>query len=178
MMAQSAQAAGAIALLSAVGDPEGSKKAIERIEAAEASMRETTNNAHAEVAKLQALQKEVAMGQRALEAAKASQEEDVAKGQAALSTKEINFKKREDTLDAARAVLRQEQQTHKITSRVQEDRLKNLEISLSGREKNLKRLEGAIEEQQRQAREAMAAAEALKAEYEAKAAKLSQLLSA
>ena len=177
-MSQSAQAAGAIALLNAIGDPEGSKKAIAQIEDAEASMRETTKQAHADIARLQALKKEIDQREKALALAKTKHDADIAGNQDALSTKETNFKKREQTLEEARAVLRQEQQTHKITSRSQEERLKKLEISLSGKEKHLARREVAIEEQQRQVREVMAAAEALKAEYETKAAKLSQLLTA
>ncbi len=169
-------AASALALLDAASDPERTKAAIERIEEKEASAREVAKVARAEITLLEKTRKELEAHAKSLETFQAKSEEDLVGRQAAMSKSEESLKRREETLKEARATLRTEQTTHKVTSRIEMDRLKNLEISLSGREKGLKREQTKLEEQGVSLQGAMVAANLVKADYEARAAKLKAAL--
>lgn len=173
---QSQSAVAAVALLSAAGDPERTKEAIDRIEEKEANAREAARIARGEVALLEKTRKELDAQAKAVEVAQSKSEQDIGARQAAMAKSEGSIERREETLKEARATLRAEQTTHKTTSRLEMDRLKNLEISLSGREKALKNQQTKLEEQGVNLRIAMATANNVKDEYEAKIAKLTKAL--
>lgn len=169
-------AVSALALLDAAGDPERTKAAISRIEEKEDHARQAAKSAREEIALLEKTRKEVDSHAKALEAAQNKSEKDLVARQAAIGKLEESLKRREETLKEARNTLRGEQTAHKLTSRVEMDRLKNLEISFSGREKGLKKEQTILEEQGVSLRGAIVAANLVKAEYEAKAAKLTAAL--
>lgn len=169
-------AASALALLDAASDPERTKDAIARIEEREVSAREAAKNARAEITELQTMRKDLDSHAKAMKAAQSKSEEELVARQAAVEKLEESIKRRDITLKNDRATLRTEQATHKQTSRIEMDRLKNLEISLSGREKGLKKEQTKLQEQAVNLQGAMAAANLVKADYEAKAAKLTAAL--
>ena len=173
---QTQASAAAVALLSAAGDPERTIAAIARIEEKEDNAREAAKVARAEITLLEKTRKELDAHAKATDAARDKSEQALVSRHNAVTKLEESIKRRDITLKDDRKTLRAEQTTHKQTSRIEMDRLKNLEVSLSGREKGLKKEQTKLQEREASLKIAIATANDVKAEYHAKAAKLAAAL--